>query len=517
MTGKKIEYQRIQLSGMNFDIPPSMLEPNVYTQGNNVEVYDIGMRAIRGHSEAYGDRILAPEHLTFNKANGQFYWLYSGADGIAVTDGQNDSIISPVIPISSIYPANWTDCNLNGLIVLNNEVDAPIWWDNVPATPMQPLPGWDPLQRCASMRSYNYFLIAMNVNDGVSDFPSLLAWSDAAEPGSIPQSWTPLPENSAGFNTLSDTIGALVDGIQFRDSFFLFKEHSTFIMDFIGGNLVFSFRKVFTTSGILSQNCAAEYLGNVAVLTDGDFIMTDGQQADSLIDKRMRKWLFNNIDSDNYAMSFVTSYHQENQIWCCFPGNGSTECNLALVWDATDNKFSIRDLYPPTPHIARGQIGGLTAIINWDDDPEVWDEDTTTWDQSIFNPTQDALLQADRTALLTYAINEGIDWNGVPIHSRLERTGLDFGDVHRLKLVKGIIPRIVGEAGLELTIRVGSAPNDSGEYTWTPPHTFIIGQPQIVSVFVTGRFIAYSIESERSQKSWGIAGVEFQFDWQGLY
>jgi hypothetical protein len=519
MTSKQHKFERLQLSGLNFDIPDSMLPPDQYSAGNNVEAFDIGMRSIRGHIEAYPSPIFPPEHLAFNKNAGAFNWIYAGGSGIGATDGVNHFDITPVVPPTSIYPnVNWTDANLNGIITLNNGVDPEPWyWDNEPANPMQPLPNWPANAIAQSMRAYNYYLIAMNVQGISGSFDNFLMWSDAAEPGNIPDSWNPLPENSAGFNTLSDTIGSIVDGIQFRDSFLLMKEHSTYLMDFVGGNFVFAFRKVFTTSGILTANCAAEYLGNVAILSDGDFIMTDGQQADSLIDKRMRGWLFNNIDTDNYRNAFVVSYHQENQIWCCFPQNGSVECTAALVWDASDNKFSIRDLVPPTPHIARGQVGTVTGVLNWDDDPEVWDNDVTTWDKSAFNPTEDALLQADLN-LKTYAINEGVDWNGTPIIGRLERAGLDFGNPHRVKLVKGFIPRIIGTEGTRVKIRVGASKNDGNIVEWSDEYLFTIGSPQIVSVFVTGRFIAFSVESDVvSAPPWTMLGAEFMFDWEGLY
>lgn len=513
-------FNKFRASGLNFDIPPTLLPPDVYTAGNNVEAFDVGMRSIRGHKAAFGTPLFPPEHLVFNKAGDLFYWVYASGAGIGATDGQNHGDITPVIPPGSVYPnVNWTSANLNGIVVLNNGIDITPWyWDNQLANPMQPLPDWPVGAVAQSMRSYQYFLIALDISGFPPADNNFLMWSDSADPGAIPDSWTVLPENSAGFNTLSDTVGALVDGVQFRDSYLIFKEGSTYIMDFVGGNFVFAFRKVFATSGILAANCAAEYLGNVAVLTDGDFIMTDGQQADSLIDKRMRGWLFNNIDSANYRAAFVTAFHNENQIWCCFPMNGSEECNAALIWDATDNKFSIRDLVPQTPHIARGQIGQVTGTLNWDDDPEVWDADTTTWDQSLFNPTEDALLQADRGGSLLYAMNESNDWNGVPINASLVRTGLDFGDPFKIKLVKGIIPRIRGQEGTLVRVRVGSSKNDTDQVTWTTAQDFIIGSAQIISVFVTGRFIAFEISSgDVSAPPWLLLGAEFQFDWQGLY
>ena len=517
MTAREITRESFNFAGVNSDLPANQLPPDVYTDVLNMEAFDIGMRSSSGIAAVYGTPLFPPEHLVYNKASGSFFWIYASSNGIGVTDGVNQFDITPIVPPGSVHPANWTDAQLNTLVTLNNNVDAPWYWDNNTGTPMQLLPGWPAGVNCRSLRSFNYNLIAMDLRGGAGDLINALMWSNSADPGQIPDSWTPLPENDAGDNVLADTIGSLIDGIQFRDTFMLLKEHSTYLMNFVGGNFVFNFRKLFTTSGILTTNCAAEYLGNVFLLTDGDFIRTDGQSGLSLIDKRMRQWLFNNIDSDNYQSSYVVPYHAENQVWCCFPENGEQECTLALVWDASDNNFGVRELFPSAVHIAKGQVGNVSAIINWDDDPDRWQDDLTGWNQALFNPTEDALVHADHDGTQLFAVNEGTTYDGKLIHSRVERTGLDFGDVKRMKLVKAIIPRVTGLPGTVLTIRVGVSKNDQNIVDWEPPIEFIIGTSQKVDVFVTGRFIAFSVESTLDQFPWNLLGVDFLFDWQGYF
>jgi len=516
VTAARRTIQRYQFASVNQDLPPNMLPPEIYSAVTNMEPFDIGMRGVRGAVAAFGTPLFTPEYLAFVTSPTGFFWLYAGSNGIGVTNGQAHFDITPAAGIVSSWPTNWTHGQLNGLPVLNNGIDVPVWWNRVPANIMQPLPGWPANTTAGVMRAYNYNLIALDIRDSQGEFDNHLLWSNSADPGVIPDSWTPLPENDAGFNTLADQPGSLLDGIQVRDSFMLFKEHSTYLMNYIGGNFVFNFRKLFTTSGILSSNCASEYLGNVAVLTDGDFILTDGQRADSLIDKKMRSWLFNNIDSDNYRTSFVVSYQSENQIWCCFPENGASEPNLALVYDASDGRFGIREL-KPAAFIGRGQVGNVSGVVNWDDDDQAWDDDGTGWNQSLFNPTEDALLQADRIGNQTLAINEGNDIDGVAITHRVERSGLDLGDPETVKLVRAVVPRVIGLTGTVLTIRIGAAPNDDDVITWSPPVTFTIGGSQKIDLFAQGRFLAFSVESTLDQAPWTITGMDFDYDTQGRF
>lgn len=516
MTAKRKTLKTFSFTGVNKDLPANMLDENLYSDVLNMEAFDLGMRASKGISQAFGTPLFPPEYLVFNKDPTQFYWLYASSDGIGVTDGQNHSDISPAVPISSAWPTNWTHADLNNIIILNNRINDPIWWDGVTSNLMAALPGWPTNTKAGAMRAYNNNLIAMDITDNNGVFENLLMWSNSADPGTVPTSWTPLPENDAGFNTLSDTVGSLLDGQQFRDSFMLFKEHSTYAMNYIGGQFVFAFRKLFTTSGILTANCSAEYLGNVFVLTDGDVIFTDGQAANSLIDKKMRSWLFNNIDADSYKTSFVTAFHSENQVWCCFPENGATEPTLALVWDASDNRYGIREL-KPTSHIARGQVGNVAGHISWDDDSQPWDEDLTSWNQALFNPTEDALLQADRINTLLLAVNEGTTLDGQIIQTRVERTGLDFGDVEYTKYIRSVIPRIIGLTGTVLSVRIGSAKNDSDPVQWSEPGEYIVGESQQVNLTTTGRFIAVRIEGSLDQPPWIVNEILFDFDFQGRF
>ncbi len=518
MTGQLPQRRELVPRGVIKDLPPGKIDENVLTDALNVESWDVGMRQSRGITEAFQGVLFPPEHLAFNKDANLFYWLYCSSAGIGITDGAAHFDISPTIPITSVWPATWTEAYLNTLIAINNGIDPPWYWDGDTAGPVLPLPDWPAGRTCNAMRAYKNNLLALGTFGAGGDLIDQILWSSSADPGAIPGSWTPLPTNDAGDTVLADTIGALLDGITFRDTFMLFKEHSTYLMNFIGGNFVFNFRKLFTTSGILTQNCAAEYLGNVMVMTDGDVIQTDGVAARSIIDKRMRSFIFNNIDSEQYRQAFAVSFHSENQVWFCFPEVGESECTLALVWDASDDSFGIRELNPKTPHIARGQVGNVTGVQDWDSDGGAWDTDTTTWNAALFNPTEDSLLQADRVNTKLYAVNEGQTYAGQTIESRVERIALDFGNNQRIKLVKALILRVSADAGTVFTVRVGSSNAETDPVAWSAPVTFTVGQSEPrIPIFAQGRYIAYMVESSNSLLPFAIHGIDFEFDWQGLY
>ena len=511
------QFQRLDIRGVNSDLLPDLVDDSEYNDVRNMEPSDNGMRTTRGLLQAFGTPVVAPEFLMYNTRPNLFYWLYAGSDGAGVYDGAAHFDISPTPNFTSLWPATWVGANLNSLMALTNGVDTPKYWDNNTSNPMVDLPGWPAGLICKSLRAFNYNLIAMNITGGAGDYDNQILWSNSVDPGAIPDEWTAAPSNDAGDNLLADTPGSVLDGLQYRDQFMLFKQFSTYVMTPIGGNLVFGFRKFLAYSGILAPNCAAEYMGNMYVLTDGDFIVTDGQDTQSLIDKRMRTWLFNQIDPDNYDMAHVIPYHARNQIIVAFPENGNDECTLALVLDARDGKIGVREL-KPTPHIARGQVGDVTGVVDWNSDSESWQSDVSRWGTGLFNPTLDALLQAGRVEVELYAWDQGTLRDGAIQTHSVERRELDFGIPDKKKLIKRMRPRIVGQAGTVLNVRVGSSDTTGDPVSWSAAQQFVIGQAnEWLSFFAKGKLLSFSIEAALNQESWEVVGVEFEYSQQGRY
>ena len=110
--------------------------------------------------------------------------------------------------------------------VFNNGIDDPFYWDGVVTNICLPLPDWPALTKCKAMRSFKYHLFAMDITQNSIRDQDLVLWSDAADPNTIPQSWTPGPDNDAGSNTLSATEGAIIDAEKLRDQFVIYKNRS---------------------------------------------------------------------------------------------------------------------------------------------------------------------------------------------------------------------------------------------------------------------------------------------------
>lgn len=507
-----------QPMGLNFDHPPSELGPEVWSMGKGVLFRNDAAERARGDLTSTDACLFPPHYLLNNLVTPELYWIYASANGIGVYDGQNHSNITPAVgpPVAADTDA-WTGDVINNLACLNNDGFAPWFWEGQPGNPMLPLPGWPANTTAHALRSFKYNLIAMNITNTAGHFGTQLLWSSSADPGSIPATWAPLPDNDAGDNTLAATPGDIVDGAALRESFIVCKQHSTYIMQYVGGQFVFIFRKQLVTSGVLSRNCMTEMLGHMLMLTDGDVVIFDGQNVKSILQDRMKRWLFSNIDGNSFQQSFVVPYQSQSEIWVCFPETGNDFPNIALVWDTNTDSWGVRDLYPASPHIARGIVPDAGVIVDWDGDAQEWDLDPTTWNQSPFNPTHDSLMQAyaeGSTLIEVDAAKQRFDGTTVPGFIGKESVSVDTAG--NAKLIVAVWPRIYATEPLEVGVRIGVQMRYSDPIFFQPLQTFDPSVDLKVDVLATGRFLTVEFVTI-SDVVWRLDGFNIEVTKGGLY
>ena len=125
---------------------------------------------------------------------------------------------------------------------------------------------------------------------GSTKHPYTVRWSDEYEPTGVPQDYNiGSTTNLAGENVLSGNNGALVDQLTLNNSQIIYAERGVFAMDFIGAPLVFSFRELFSDDGILNRGAVASFPNGHLVVGNNDIYVHDGNQKQSIVDKRVRK------------------------------------------------------------------------------------------------------------------------------------------------------------------------------------------------------------------------------------
>ncbi len=500
--------------GMNVDIAPSRLPADQWSGGNNVSFADNASKPAEPYRNLGGAALFNPVFVLPNRNPTVFYWLYAAANGVGVYDGNTHTDLTPV-GFNGGTIGQWTGANLNNLAMLNTPNEPPWYWDGNPLNNLVAMPGWPAGTTAGFLRAFKFMAIAGDLRTATGDFENQLLWSAAAEPGAVPSTWTPTPENEAGDNILAATPGSLIDGMGLRNVFMIFKNHSMYTMQLVSGQQIFEFRKLSESSGILANNCAAEYFNQLFVMTDGDILMTDGHQMRSIAERRVKTTIFSELDIDNYQTSFVVPYQQNNEVWFCYPTIGNDRPNKAAVYNVQSDRWGFRDL-PLAAHIGVGLINDLNPNVEltWAALTPTWENWNIPWGKiTNKNDVVDGLIMAIEADTALYAFGQG-DSNTPTITSRLEKLSIPIEPPLKNKHVLEFWPHLNGTNGQQVKIRIGGQDHENDPIAWGVQQTFNLGADEKVDVDVRGRLI--SIEYEHTEPM-QIHGGELRYRIAGRY
>ena len=511
--------------GLVQDAPIGDLAPDVFTYAQNVRFRDSMAELMYGHAELSnnGASGFSPTHTVFNADPLDEYWLMLG-DTEAWASQEGTSAWSEVTRLSSDYHTTgggsktadrWVSDVLSGAVVATNNLDVPQSWTS-PGSSINliNLANWPSDKSCKSIRAFKNFLISLNITDynagtfNVSAYnPHQVFWSHPAAPGTVPTSWN-IADTTKDAGTV-DLPGAdhIVDGGAMGDTFVIYKERSTHLMQYIGGSQIFRFNQAFQESGILAQNCWTELNGQHVVLTANDLIIHNGGNPKSLLNKKYRRWLFQNIEATQSDKCFLVKQWYFNEVWVCFPSQGATWCDTALIWNWTDNTISIRQL----PDVAHAGLGPSSNAIDstWNNDNQIWDSDNTGWGSDEFTPGLQRVVMASPVTNQLILADSSTKFFGDSIPGKIERTGLTFGKPESFKFIRGLRPICYGD-GNDIIITLGTHNEMHGAVTWSSPQTFSIGNQFKTDHIVNGRYIAIRIDS--TSDYWRLESLAFDVD-----
>lgn len=497
--------------GINKDLSQHELPDNAFTDAQNIRFLDGYAYQFLGYGEAYASPSEAPQYLLPCIVGGVKSWIYPTAAKTFVASVSGGAVVHTNIthatPRTGVVNA-WTGTLLSGIPILNagDSTTKPMAWDLNTANDFVDLTNWPANTYCKAIRAYKNFLFALNITKTTTNYGYMVKWSHPADPGSLPPSWDETDATRlAGEVDIAEGGDVVVDGLQLRDSFIVYKENSTWRFDFTGGQSVFRMTKVIGTDGIMNRNCAVEFNGFHLVLTNSDVMLHDGQSAQSVLDKVTRRWLFQNIDEASRNLCFVAKHAFFNEILICYPSIGATVCDKAMVYNYVDKTVSFRDM-PNANHAAFGAVDNSIAG-SWASDSDPWMADLTAWNGPGYTPASSFCLVASSSIKL-YGLDTTAYFAGVAPTSYLERRGLSFGEPETIKLIGGVRPRITGDTGNTVLIRVGSQDDPWDDPEWGDTMTHTIGDTVWNDCLVAGRYISIRIDSGTAAV-WRLDSMDF--------
>ena len=370
---------------------------------------------------------------------------------------------------------------------------------------------------CRSMRAFRTFLVGLYVQKAGVNFPRLVKWSTEASIQSTPTSWNETDSTvDAGEYELADTKGDILDGLQLRDAFMIYKEDATYSMQFVGVPFIFSFRQLSPTIGAIAKNCVAEFDGGHAIFGKGNFYINDGQRLKPILPQKLKEYVFTQINGDQVAKSFVAADYGRNEILFCYVSDGSigNQCDQAVVWNYVTNTFVIRNL-PALAHMGYGVIRDPTRSSAWEDSTNQWNTIFGPWTTS-FDSTDKVLLFASPTNTKLYRNGSGNKEDTTDMTSFVERSGLSMNeqgvpDHSSVKRITAIYPKMTVSSTNLVNIYVGSQMSTEEGISWKTPVQFTPDTQSKVSVRATGKFYAVKFEST-TDMDWELDGYSIEVE-----
>ena len=506
--------------GIIADIEPHELSPLAWSNGRNVRFRD--GKIIRSNSlqQVLGTTLGNPYWLKGIQTNTNAYWMYSSLTKMYLTDGGTHAEITRAVGGDYTLDATrkWNGGILGNIPILTDGNDVPqMYMSPGLANKLADLSNWPSGDRVNVLKPFKQFLVGAALTRGGVLYPHVVKWSHPAVTGNVPSTWDETdPTKQAGEVEIpDDQPGQIRDGVALRDTFVLYKDNTVWGMQFIGGNSIFRFYPILTQTGILSNDCAVEILDGTMhfVATGDDIILHDGQNTKSLLTKKMRQFLANNLAITNANRSFCVCDKAAKEALFFFPSIGHIFLNMAIVYNYIEETLSLRDFTEELRHVGVGNIGGTANP--WDLDAQVWDADSEIWDLLTFDPHYFSLVGCGDTTNQLQNINADTVFGT----SYLERTGLGITGQDRLTgeikvdiTKRKLITRIWTKARKgPVQVSIGAQEDLDGPVTWLPQQTHTPGVTKYLDFVIGGRLNAVRFDwSVGAQNACEIDGYDLE-------
>lgn len=465
--------------GLILDQDPYDVPVDALSEGNNIAIVDGKVSRMPGavikHEGEY--QHLAP----WFQPTQQSYILIGDSEWRKYISA---SVSSVVTPSGQINGTKWRSQSAGRFLIVNNEVDAPFVIGPTDST-FNTMTNWPSDLQCQVLKPYSGYLVAIGLTEGGIDQPFVVRWSDAVIPGTLEPSWDyTSTTNLAGRNELAGGDGAIRDMLQLGDQNIIYLDNGVYSMQYVGGQFVFSFRKLFDDDGILTQGAVAEFKGKHLVVGNDDIYIHDGATKQSISDGRISRYFRNALRNlDSVKVERVIS---RDEIWILFSDTDDPDANRALVYNYIYDAWTKIDLGDRIKQVVVGprQVSGLDTWIDtqtWADQAEgTWDEDGS----DVWSPDKSWAGQNDRWNSVdptgagtvpylvgtnyTWQADTGYSWDGTFLPAVAEQSKLDldemFGETQSLKKIKRILPQIDGTGQVRFSVGISNTPLDAVDY-----------------------------------------------------
>lgn len=410
-------------------------------------------------------------------------------------------------------PRPFTTTQLADVVYINRPDRVPVF-RGPQGTNFADLTNWPSNYRATSLRAFGDFLVALNTTEGSTSFPNRVRTSNIALANNVPDSWDETNvSKSAVVNDLVEMRTGIIDGATLGSNFIIYSSDSIFLMEFVGGQFIFNFRKLFTDAGLISQNCVVEVEGKHYCFGPADIFVHDGTTKQSICDERVKNHIYNNLNNNLANVCFVQHNETLNEIMFCYNSadqqvafTNSDRCNRAAVYNYRNNTWSFYDL----PNVSSGTTANVNSVATYAttsltynlaggsyfDQEDNFDRHTLMVgeDNTGDSITSDKLYAVDLSDEGKLAFQLDTEATKAPL---LERTGLDLDEAGSAATNYVVVTRLfpqadtVNASDTTMTFEFGASDIPRNTPTYETATTFNIATDHKIDSRAAGRYLSY--------------------------
>lgn len=501
--------ETIHLHSVAPDLIPADAPADNWNIGANVMFRNGETVAARDDRSVMASASINPKTITYVEPFDEGYWVYADESGVFANDGTTEFDITPASWGGHLTNAIFTSTVINGLAVINSSNRAPCWWDGLTGNICTPLPDWPVGGETLAIRSHKNFLFGIGFT---SEGGQRVRWSTAAEAGTIPDSWTPLASNQAGFLDIAPMSSSCLDGLTMRDDMFIYKRESTWRMVFVGGSDIFALQKVFAEQGVAATNGVGRGPNDehLLITSAGDIALSDGVQMRSVLSGRAQRTFYADFQGIQGDVFSVFTLNREKLGGVLYPKTGDAVGTSILIYDYDSGDISFRSA-PDVLCAGTGRFLDDVGDANeWDGNLLAWNNNEDSWNQEINATTVEDVLFGTETGIMLFT--GGL--LSLPVN--LEKSGLGFGDPQMRKQISRLWPKLEGVVGDVVQFRIGGQEISGGPTSLGPVLDYVIGQNEPLDMFVSGRYMTVIVESS-DVGPWRLGSFDVEYTEQGAW
>lgn len=550
-----------QLGGVGVvtDLPSFDLPPNAWTKALNVRFFGNKIQKMGGNIGVVTQNMPDVTPISICQRPNTKSIIYGTNNKIYRTEGNfhydcTRLNVTVPVPYTATPKLNWYYTWLSNSVIMNNVNDVP--QGLVPGSNFFiDLPNWGfastahttlKYWRTPRIRTFKDYLICLGMYEGADSvnntwYPQRIRWSDVSFIDNLPSNWhEDDPNSDGGFVDLSNAIGTVVDGVAMADKFIIYTDRETYMMDYVGGDFIFNFRKIFSDAGILAPECAVEFEGQHFVISQDDIFVHNGSTRQSCASGRIKDYLLNEISSTNPQATKVFAYPKRKEIWIQYVSPGSSSdnddpidpdsyaCDKVAVWNYESDTWSFYE-------IAKSFDINICTNTNdtdknwsdyWNESSDEWDnavQEAEVWNTQSQTFKRQILMSASKDKKV-YALDVGNYFNYKmnnisykrPMYSIIERRAIDFDesveDISRHKMITKLTPQISGYGTLKFEIGGSNYPDDAPIYE--EQMLYKLGEDDRVDCFVNYRYPSIKI-TDSSISDWNLTSIDVTFLLEG--